>query len=234
MAGRDARSPLPVRPRSPPGGALRTAPARAAQHRAREDRRAAGDRLPCPARGRSRPELAEHFVRAGDAGGRRFAASRGRAGVRAARPLERRSPTSPPASTCSSAFPTVPERWLGGARAAVDAGSSADRDAGMVVGRSRDRLPAGPRAGRAARRGDELGRRSSGSARSTRCGASYERSEALLEQTLALSGPAASTGLLTDTHEQLACSLFHQGDFDARSSTPNKASPPTTGSTSIP
>jgi DNA-binding SARP family transcriptional activator/predicted ATPase len=42
----------------------------------------------------------------------------------------------------------------------------------------------------------------------------YERSDPLLEQALALSGPTASNGLLTDSHELLACSLFHQGVFD--------------------
>ena len=42
----------------------------------------------------------------------------------------------------------------------------------------------------------------------------YVRSDPLLEQALALSGPTASNGLLTDSHEVLACSLFHQGAFD--------------------
>ena len=42
----------------------------------------------------------------------------------------------------------------------------------------------------------------------------YERSDPLLEQALALSGATASNGLLTDSHELLACSLFHQGVFD--------------------
>ena len=42
----------------------------------------------------------------------------------------------------------------------------------------------------------------------------YERSEAFLEGALALSAPTASPGLLTDAHQQLACSLFHQGAFD--------------------
>jgi DNA-binding SARP family transcriptional activator/predicted ATPase len=42
----------------------------------------------------------------------------------------------------------------------------------------------------------------------------YERSDPLLEQALVLSGPTASSGLLTDSHELLACSLFHQGVFE--------------------
>jgi tetratricopeptide (TPR) repeat protein len=42
----------------------------------------------------------------------------------------------------------------------------------------------------------------------------YLRSDPLLEQALALSGPTASNGLLTDSHELLACSLLHQGVFD--------------------
>src|SRR4029077_17851548 len=42
----------------------------------------------------------------------------------------------------------------------------------------------------------------------------YERSEALLEQSLALSARTANNGLRTDSHELLACSLFHQGVFD--------------------
>ena len=42
----------------------------------------------------------------------------------------------------------------------------------------------------------------------------YERSDPVLEQALALSGPTASNALLTDSHQVLACSLFHQGVFD--------------------
>jgi DNA-binding SARP family transcriptional activator len=40
----------------------------------------------------------------------------------------------------------------------------------------------------------------------------YERSEELLEETLAL---GARGGLLSDSHEFLACSLFHQGAFES-------------------
>jgi DNA-binding SARP family transcriptional activator/predicted ATPase len=42
----------------------------------------------------------------------------------------------------------------------------------------------------------------------------YERSEALLEEALALSVSTASAALLTDSNARLACSLFHQGVFD--------------------
>jgi len=41
----------------------------------------------------------------------------------------------------------------------------------------------------------------------------YERSRVLLEETLAVSGPSASKRLLTDSHELLACVRFHQGAF---------------------
>jgi DNA-binding SARP family transcriptional activator/predicted ATPase len=42
----------------------------------------------------------------------------------------------------------------------------------------------------------------------------YVRADPLLEQALVLSRPTESNGLLTDSHELLACSLFHQGVFD--------------------
>jgi DNA-binding SARP family transcriptional activator/predicted ATPase len=42
----------------------------------------------------------------------------------------------------------------------------------------------------------------------------YDRSEALLEEALVVSGSGAAAGLLTDSHARLACSLFHQGAFD--------------------
>jgi DNA-binding SARP family transcriptional activator len=44
--------------------------------------------------------------------------------------------------------------------------------------------------------------------------AEYARSERFLEQSLSLSGRTLTGGLLTDSHEMLACSLFHQGGFD--------------------
>jgi DNA-binding SARP family transcriptional activator len=43
----------------------------------------------------------------------------------------------------------------------------------------------------------------------------YARSERLLEEALSLSGRTLTGGVLTDSHELLACSLFHQGGFDA-------------------
>jgi DNA-binding SARP family transcriptional activator len=42
----------------------------------------------------------------------------------------------------------------------------------------------------------------------------YARSEALINRTLEVSGSNADDRLLTDSHELLACSLFHQGVFD--------------------
>jgi predicted ATPase len=42
----------------------------------------------------------------------------------------------------------------------------------------------------------------------------YERAGALLHQSLTLSGRTLSSGALADSHELLACSLFHQGSFE--------------------
>jgi tetratricopeptide (TPR) repeat protein len=42
----------------------------------------------------------------------------------------------------------------------------------------------------------------------------YARSDRLLEESLSLSGRTLTAGVLTDSHELLACSLFHQGSFD--------------------
>lgn len=42
----------------------------------------------------------------------------------------------------------------------------------------------------------------------------YGRAEPLLEEALTVSGSVGGTGLLTDSHARLACSLFHQGAFD--------------------
>jgi DNA-binding SARP family transcriptional activator len=41
----------------------------------------------------------------------------------------------------------------------------------------------------------------------------YERSERLLRESLSLSGRTFTAGVLTDSHELLACTLFHQGSF---------------------
>jgi tetratricopeptide (TPR) repeat protein len=42
----------------------------------------------------------------------------------------------------------------------------------------------------------------------------HERSELLLQESLSLSGRTFTAGILTDSHELLACTLFHQGSFD--------------------
>jgi DNA-binding SARP family transcriptional activator len=42
----------------------------------------------------------------------------------------------------------------------------------------------------------------------------YARSERLLQESLSLSGRTLTAGVLTDSHELLACTSFHQGNFD--------------------
>jgi DNA-binding SARP family transcriptional activator len=42
----------------------------------------------------------------------------------------------------------------------------------------------------------------------------YARSEHLLQESLSLSGRTLTAGVLTDSHELLACTLFHQGSFE--------------------
>jgi DNA-binding SARP family transcriptional activator len=42
----------------------------------------------------------------------------------------------------------------------------------------------------------------------------YARSERFLQESLSLSGRTLTGGVLTDSHELLACTLFHQGSFD--------------------
>jgi tetratricopeptide (TPR) repeat protein len=110
-------------------------------------------------------------------------------------------------------LPDGPERWseelalqsmLGAAEVAARGWSAVAAETAFL--RTRDlaeRLP-----------GDELGPALFRLGTLYEVRGDYERSEALLEQTLERAGPEASRVLVADTHELLACSLFHQGDFD--------------------
>ena len=145
---------------------------------------------------------------------RRLAASRGRAGVRAARP-SRGARARHPGLEHARAPPRRSRPLVPGARTSVDARSSADRDAGLVVAPKPRPRSCGPTRSRGSSTTTTTSAgRSSGSARSTRCAASTSAPRRSSKRPSGSPSPSAGTGLLTDAHEQLACSLFHQGAFD--------------------
>jgi DNA-binding SARP family transcriptional activator len=160
-------------------------------------------------------KLAEHFVGAGDAGRAvvhlRLAAEQ--AFERAARHREALEHLTT-ALAMLERLPDGPDRWseelalqsmLGVAQVAAQGWSAAEAEAAFLRARDlAERLD----------RSDELGWALFRLATLYEVRGEYERSESLLEQTLALSASTASSGLLTDSHELLACSLFHQGVFD--------------------
>ena len=158
-------------------------------------------------------KLAEHFVQAGDA--RRAVVS---LRIAAEQSFERLAHREALAHLITGLdmlerLPEGPERWseelalqsmLGPAQIATQGWSAAEAETALL------------RARELAERLDDTGDLGSalfrlGTLYEVR--GDYERSEPLLEQALALSDPIASNGLLTDSHELLACSLFHQGIF---------------------
>ena len=158
-------------------------------------------------------KLAEHFVQAGDAGravvSLRLAAEQ--AFERLAHPEALEHLTT--ALDMLERLEEGPERWseelalqsmLGAAHVAARGWSAADVETAFRRARDLAEL---------LDRGDELGQALFRLSTLYEVRGEYERSEALLEQTLALSGPTAGSGLVTDSHELLACSLFHQGVF---------------------
>ena len=176
-----------------------------------------GERLEAAYRTRPREiaaKLAEHFVQAGDAG--RAVVSLRLAAEQAFERLAHREALThlTTALDLLERLAEGPERWseelalqsmLGPAQIATRGWSAAEAETAFLRARElAERLD----------RADDLG------SALFRLGAlyevrgDYERSDPLLEQALALSGPTASNGLLTDSHELLACSLFHQGVFD--------------------
>jgi DNA-binding SARP family transcriptional activator len=159
-------------------------------------------------------KLAEHFVRAGDAG--RAVVSLRLAAEQAFERLAHREALEHLTTGLEmlERLPEDSERWseeialqsmLGAAQVAARGWSAAEAETAFLRGRElAERID----------RRDDLGWAlfRLGSLYEVR--GEYERSETLLEQALALSGPTASGGLLTDSHARLACSLFHQGAFD--------------------
>jgi len=175
-----------------------------------------GERLEVAYRTRPREvaaRLAEHFVLAGDAA--RAVGSLRLAAEQAFERLAHREALGhlTTALEMLEQLPEGPGRWseelalqsmLGAAEVAARGWSAVEVETAFL--RTRDlaeRL-----------RGDELGPALFRLGTLYEVRGDYERSEALLEQTLERAGPEASSVLVADTHELLACSLFHQGDFD--------------------
>jgi DNA-binding SARP family transcriptional activator len=158
--------------------------------------------------------VAEHFVLAGDAG--RAAASLRLAAEQAFERLAHREALEHLITGLQmlERLPEGRERWsdefalqsmLGAAQVAARGWSAVEAETAFIRGRELAELIDNR---------DELGWAlfRLGSLYEVR--GEYERSEALLEEGLALSGPTATAGLLTDSHSRLACSMFHQGVFD--------------------
>ena len=176
-----------------------------------------GKRLEAAYRTRPREiaaKLAEHFVQAGDAG--RAVVSLRLAAEQAFERLAHPEALEPPDHS-----PRHARAPRGGPRSAGPRSSRCSRCSGQrrsprVAGRRRrSRRHSCERATwrSCSAAATSWARRCSGSARCTRSVASTSARKHCCEQTLALSGPTASSGLVTDSHELLACSLFHQGVF---------------------
>jgi DNA-binding SARP family transcriptional activator len=156
---------------------------------------------------------AEHFMLAGDA--RRAVTSFRLAAEQAFERLAHREAVEHLTKGLEmlERLPEDPKRWseeialqsmLGAAEVAAQGWSAAEAEAALLRGRElAERIEDGEELGWALFR--------LGSLYEVR--GEYERSEGLLEQALALSGPTTSAGLLADSHARLACSLFHQGVF---------------------
>jgi DNA-binding SARP family transcriptional activator/predicted ATPase len=159
-------------------------------------------------------KLAEHFVRAGDAG--RAVASLRLAAEQAFERLAHREALDHLGTALDmlGRRPEGPDRWseelalqsmLGAAQIATRGWSAAEAETAFLRARElAERLD----------RGDDLGWALFRLGTLYEVRGEYERSEALLEPTLALSGPKGTKGLLTEAHELAACTLFHQGVFD--------------------
>lgn len=187
--------------RLPPGG-------RARLHRA------AGTRLAEAYAGDTRAvagELAQHFVRAGDA----------RQAVRflreaAERAAERRAPKEA-IEHVTSALALLGELPDGRDRAASELGLRTVLGTALIATEGWSSREAEAELLRARDLAEGLGRNELGwvlflLATFYETQGRYERSEALLEETLSL---VEGGGVLADSHEVLACSLFHQGAFEA-------------------
>jgi DNA-binding SARP family transcriptional activator len=176
-----------------------------------------GNRLEAAYRDRPREmaaELADHFVRAGDAA--RAVPSLRLAAEQAVERLAHREALEhlTTALAMIDRVPDGPDRWseelalesmLGAAYIATRGWSAAEAETAFLrarelAGRLDGTEHLGPTLYRLGTLYEVRGE--------------YERSEALIKRTLEVSGSNASSGLLTDSHELLACSLFHQGVFD--------------------
>jgi DNA-binding SARP family transcriptional activator len=159
-------------------------------------------------------ELADHFVRAGDA--ERAVPSLRLAAEQAVERLAHREALEhvTTALTMIDRLPDGPHRWseelalgsmLGAAQIATRGWSAAEAEAALLRARElAERLGST----------DDLVRTLFRLGTLYEVRGEYERSEELINRTFEVSGSNASSGLLTDSHELLACSLFHQGVFD--------------------
>src|SRR6266540_1234783 len=159
-------------------------------------------------------ELADHFVRAGDA--EHAVPSLRLAAEQAVERLAHREALEhiTTALTMIDRLPDGPDRWseeltlgsmLGAAQIAARGWSAAEAETAFLRARVlAERLD----------NTDDLVRTLFRLGTLYEVRGEYERSEALINRTLEVSGSNADSGLLTDSHELLACSLFHQGVFD--------------------
>jgi len=159
-------------------------------------------------------ELADHFVRAGDA--EHAVPSLRLAAEQAVERLAHREALEhiTTALTMIDRLPDGPDRWseeltlgsmLGAAQIAARGWSAAEAETAFLRARElAERLD----------NTDDLVRTLFRLGTLYEVRGEYERSEAMINRTLEVSGSNADSGLLTDSHELLACSLFHQGVFD--------------------
>jgi DNA-binding SARP family transcriptional activator len=159
-------------------------------------------------------ELADHFVRAGDA--ERAVPSLRLAAEQAVERLAHREALEHVTTALAmiDRLPDGPNRWsqelalgsmLGAAHIATRGWSADEAEAAFLRARE-----LAERLGNT----DDLARTLFRLGNLYEVRGEYERSEALLNRTLEVSGSNADRGLLTDSHELLACTLFHQGIFD--------------------
>lgn len=159
-------------------------------------------------------ELADHFVEAGDA--RRAVVSLRLAGEQALRRLAHPEALEhlQRGVQMLDALDDGPDRrahefalqsMLGAVLIAVRGWASPDAEAAFLRARE---------LAEALQSSDELGRILFLLGTLYESRAEYTRSERLLELSLSLSGRTLTDGVLTDSHELLACSRFHQGGFD--------------------
>jgi DNA-binding SARP family transcriptional activator len=159
-------------------------------------------------------ELSDHFVRAGDA--ERAIPSLRLAAEQAVERLAHREALEHVTTALAmiDRLPEGPDRWseelalgsmLGAAQIATRGWSATEAEAAFLRARElAERLDSA----------DDLVRTLFRLGTLYEVRGEYERSEALINRTLEVSGSNADSRLLTDSHELLACSLFHQGVFD--------------------